>query len=129
MADLFKEVLPSIMVTGKNLLNEDGKFPDYVPFVVNRALSFHRDCIHYANDMNLHPNIPKEYQYKYLLYTIDKYKRPYVPWVKSKIDERLKYIKEYFDCSQKKAREYLGLLTDEDMNEIIKSLDRGGIEK
>lgn len=129
MADLFKEVLPSITQTGENLLKHDGTFPDYVPFVVNRALSRYRDCVEYAQDMNLYPNIPKEYQYKYLLYTINKYKRHYVPWFKSKIDNRLQYIQQYFDCSLKKAKDYLRLLDEEDINEIVEKFDRGGIEK
>jgi hypothetical protein len=34
---------------------EDGlEFKDYAPFIVNRSLSYHMDCVLYANEINLH---------------------------------------------------------------------------
>ena len=66
MADLFKDFLPSILQTKKPVLHDAIDYKEYNPFVVNRALSYHMDCILYVNDMNLHPGIEKDLQYQYL---------------------------------------------------------------
>jgi len=47
--DLFKDIIPSILQTKKCVINDEIDQKDYVPFVVNRALSYHMDCILYAN--------------------------------------------------------------------------------
>ena len=48
MPDLFKEIIPSILQTKENVFGED--YSDYVPYVVNKALSYHVDCVLYANE-------------------------------------------------------------------------------
>ena len=45
-------------------------FKDYAPFIVNRSLSYHIDCVLYANEMNLWPSTDKDMQYQYLLNSI-----------------------------------------------------------
>jgi hypothetical protein len=79
MSDLFKEIIPSILQTKKDVLNNES---DYVPFVVNKALSFHQDCILYANQINMFPSIPKSVQYQYYINTIRPYKRHFKKWLK-----------------------------------------------
>jgi len=64
--NLFKDIIPSIMTTGKVEVTEDNK-KDYVPFVVNRALSFHLDCLLAANEMNKLPGLDPVMQYHYLI--------------------------------------------------------------
>ena len=51
MADLFKQVIPSILKTKKNVLLDEVDTKEYKKqaFTVNRALSYHVDCILYAN--------------------------------------------------------------------------------
>ena len=57
MPDLFIEIIPSILQTKKSVVNDDIDAKDYVPFMVNRSLSYHMDCILYANEMNLYPRL------------------------------------------------------------------------
>ena len=52
MSDLFKDIIPSVLQTKKDVL-EDEK--DYNAFVVNKALSFHFDCVLQVNSMNMLP--------------------------------------------------------------------------
>ena len=74
MADLFKDILPSLMV--HNTKTEfDPK--EYVPFVINKALSFHYDCILQANEMNRLPGKDKQMQFDYLYHKVRKYRRPF----------------------------------------------------
>jgi len=123
MADLFKEIIPSILQNKHNVL-EDEK--DYNAYVVNRALSFHYDCILQANEMNRFPSLSGTMQYQYLLNSIRGYKRPFRPWQKRETIEDLEIVKEYYGYSNEKAKEALVLLKDADMQEIKKKLHKGG---
>ena len=67
MPDLFKEILPSILQTKKSVFRDELDFKEYKPFIVNRGLSYHMDCVLYVNEMNLHPGIDVDMQYSYLL--------------------------------------------------------------
>ena len=129
MADLFKDVIPSILQTKKNPFQDELDYKDYVPFVVNRALSYHLDCVLYVNELNCYPGLDKDLQYQYLLNSIRPMKRKFQPWQKSTTDKDLEYIKEYFGYSNQKAKEALSLLTDKQIEEIKIKTDKGGVKK
>ena len=74
--DLFKDIIPSILQTKNSVINQDNE-RDYIPFVVNRALSQHYDCILYANQMNMLSHADKLLQYQYFLNSIRHYNRPF----------------------------------------------------
>lgn len=126
MPDLFKEIIPSILQTKKCVINDDIDAKDYVPFVVNRAMSYHMDCVLYANELNMKPGIDKDMQYQYLLNSIRPMKRKFQPWQKSSAEKDLDCVKEYFGYSNQKAREALRILTDEQIAEIRRRIDKGG---
>ena len=125
MPDIFKEILPSILQNKKSVITENNK-RDYVPFVVNKALSFHYDCIMYANQMNMYPNIDNILQYQYYLNSIRSYKRPFQKWIKRETIADLDLVKEYYNISTEKAKEALSILTEDQLNIIRKKLDKGG---
>jgi len=129
MADLFKEIVPSILQTKVNYLRDDVDLKEYSPFMVNRALSYHMDCVLYANEMNKHHSIDKDMQYQYLLNSIRPVKRKFQPWQKSSTDKDLECIKEYFGYSNQKAKEALILLSAEQIAEIKIRTDKGGVKK
>jgi hypothetical protein len=124
MADLFKDIIPSILQTKKDCLDNE---KDYVPYVVNKALSQHMDCIMYANQMNLLPNTDKSMQYSYLLNTVRPYKRPYQKWLKKEKLEDLEVIKEYYKYSDEKARAVMSLLSAEQLDDLKKRIHKGGL--
>lgn len=103
-------------------------YKDYAPFIVNRSLSYHLDCILYANDMNMHPSIDKDMQYQYFLNSIRPMKRGFQPWQKSKTDENIECVKAYFGYSNAKAKEALRILTDEQIAVIKIKTDTGGVK-
>jgi hypothetical protein len=125
MSDLFKDILPSILQHKKPVL-EDPK--DYNAFVVNKALSFHYDCVLQANQMNLYPGLPGTLQYQYLLNKVRGYKRPYQKWVKRETTDDLEAVKEYYGYSDAKAKEVMVLLNDAQLEEIRKRLYKGGTD-
>jgi len=115
--DLFKELLPSIQQTKKHVL-EDEK--DYVPFVVNRMLSYHSDSILHANEMNRLYELPNRLQYDFYFYSIRAMKRGWASWIKPKKMEDLPAVKLYFGYSDAKAMEALKVLTEEQLEVIRK---------
>lgn len=124
MSDLFKDIIPSILQTKKNCLVDES---DYKPFIVNKALSFHYDCIMYANQMNICSNIDSTLQYHYYLNTIRPYKRPFQKWLKRETIEDLSVIKEHYKYSNEKAKDALSVLSDVQIDEIKKKRDKGGL--
>ena len=128
MPDLFKEIVPSILEKRKNVFETEADYKDYVPYVVNRSLSYHLDCILPVNDMNLYPGLDKDMQYQYLLNSIRPMKRKFQPWQKSKKEENIDCVKEYFGYSNAKAKEALRILTDEQIAEIKIKTDKGGVK-
>jgi len=129
MPDLFKEIIPSILQTKKSVIHDDLDRKDYKPFHVNRALSFHKDCILYANQMNLHPGIDNDMQYHYFLNTIRPMKRKFEPWQKSEVNKDIDSIKLYFGYSNEKAKEALRILNDEQIADIRAKTTKGGVKK
>lgn len=103
-------------------------FKDYAPFIVNRSLSYHLDCVPYIQEVNTHPFIDKDMQYQYLLNSIRPMKRKFVPWQKAGIDENIQSVKEYFGYSNQKAREALKILTKDQIAEIKRKTDKGGVK-
>lgn len=110
--------------------NPDGDldFVDYAPFIVNRSLSYHMDCVLYANEMNLYPGTDKDIQYQYFLNSIRPMKRGFQPWQKSKTDENIECVKAYFGYSNAKAKEALRILSDEQIAVIKIKTDTGGVK-
>jgi hypothetical protein len=126
MTDLFKDIIPSIMQTKKVVVTAENE-KDYVPFVVNRALSFHNDILMFVNQMNLVPNADPLLQYHYLLNTVRAYRRPFQKWQKRETVENLDAVKEYFGYSNEKAKDALSILSDAQIEEIKKNLNKGGL--
>ena len=127
MSDLFKEIIPSILQTKQHVITQDNE-KDYVPFVVNRAMSHHYDCVIQANQMNMLAHTDKLLQYHYFLNSIRPYKRPFKKWHKKETVESLNVIKEYYRCSDEKAREISVILSEVQIDELKKRLDKGGIQ-
>jgi hypothetical protein len=98
---------------------------DYVPFVVNRGLSFSADTILYANEMNCKPLTDRRMQYDYLYSSVRKRKR-YDKWVKpSEMDDELvEAVMLRYQVGRKRAMEYIRLLDDASLDALKRV--RGG---
>ena len=86
----------------------------YESFLVNRALSYHPDCIIPANEMNINGHIDKKLQHSYLLNTIRPRKR-FSKWAKSKESEYFEYVQMYYKSSRGETKTLLSILTDEQL--------------
>ena len=121
-----KNWLDSVNFSKRNIVEEDGaEIKTYVPFLMNRILSGHLDCIMFANEMNKFPNLDKDLQYSFYLNTLRK-KRRFSPWLRKDKVTDLEIVKQYYGYSNEKASNALKILTPEQINFIKQRLDIGG---
>ena len=122
-----KDWLNSINFTKQNLVEED---PDaikkYSPYIINRCLSGHLDCVLFANEMNKYSFLDKDMQYSFYLNTLRKKKR-FSPWLRKDKVTDLEIIKQYYGYSNEKASNALKILTPDQIKFIKQRLDTGGM--
>ena len=119
----------AILQNKKQLIVDDITEKGYVPFMVNRSLSYHKDCIIYANEMNQRHHLGKRLQNDFLLNTVRSQKRPFAKWVKSEKSEDIECVKLVYGLSDSKAREALRLLSNEQIQQLKEQTDIGGLGK
>jgi len=115
-----------IMQGKKDLIVDDITEKAYVPFLINKALSYQNDCILFANEMNRRHFIDNKLQNDYLINTVRSKKRPFSKWTKSEKSEDIECVKTFYGFSKTKAREALRILSDEDIQKIKEKTDIGG---
>ena len=121
-----KDWLNSVNFNKENLIKGN---PDivkqYPPFIVNKCLAGHLDCIMFANEMNKNHQLDKDMQYSFYLNSLRKKKR-FSPWIrKDKIDD-LECVKNYYGYSTEKALQALRILSSEQIKFIKQRLETGG---
>ena len=121
-----KDWLNSINFNKENLIEEDpSTIKDYAPYIINRCLSGHLDCVLFANEMNKYSFLDKDMQYSFYLNTLRKKKR-FSPWLrKEKVDD-LECVKQYYGYSNEKASQALKILSPQQLDYIRQRLETGG---
>ena len=124
-----KDWLNSINFNKQNLIEEDpSEIKNYPPYINNRCLSGHLDCIMFANEMNKYSFLDKDMQYSFYLNSLRKKKR-FSPWLRKDKVTDLEIIKQYYGYSNEKASNALKILTPEQINFIKQRLDTGGMKR
>ena len=126
MGNELKDWLNSINFTKKDLCEED---PDaikgYSPYIINRCLSGHIDCIMFVNEMNKYNFLDKDMQYSFYLNTLRKKKR-FSPWLRKDKVTDLQCVKQYYGYSNEKASQALKILSQQQLDYIKQRLETGG---
>lgn len=120
------DILNSINYTKDDVFDTVGE-DDYIPFIVNRILSYHPDALMPAQMLNMYADLPKRMQYDFLRLTLNKRKR-YCPLKKKEWSEHLDDVKMVFHCSNQKAEQILKILNDEqiaEIKEMVKGMKQG----
>jgi len=121
-----KDWLNSINFTKENLMEDNPDLKkEYAPYVINRCLSAHIDCVLFANEMNKNHHLDKDLQYSFYLNSLRKKKR-FSPWLRKDKVTDLECIKQYYGYSNEKASQALKILTKEQLTFIKQRLDIGG---
>jgi hypothetical protein len=116
----------------KQLIVDDLTEKGYEPFLVNRSLSQHKDCVLFANEMNQRHHLDKKMQNDFLLNTVRSMKRPFAKWAKwakSEKDDDISCVKTVYGLSDSKARDAMRLLTKEQIQQLKKETLTGGLGK
>ena len=123
------DYLNAILQNKKQLIVDDITEKGYEPFLINRGLSQHKDCILYANEMNRRHFLDKKLQNDFLLNTVRSQKRPFAKWIKIEKNDDLECIKQVYGFSDSKAREALQLLSKDQIQQLKEQTDTGGLRK
>ena len=129
MYDLFKDYLPAINHTKKNLMNSDDPMWEkkYPAFMVNKVLSGFSDTIMLTNEMNRNHFLDRDMQFQFLLNSIRSKKR-FTPFLRASKIKDIECVKEYYGYSNEKAKSALDILTKEQLKLIKERLYKGGIK-
>jgi len=127
MYDLFKDYLPAINHTKKNLMDSDDVMWEkkYPAFMVNKVLSGFSDTIMLTNEMNRNHFLDRDMQFQFLLNSIRTKKR-FTPFLRASKIKDIECVKEYYGYSNEKAKTALDILTKEQLKLIKDSLYKGG---
>ena len=121
-----KDWLNSINQSKENIMDNDPTSKkDYPPYIINRCLSGHIDCLMYANEMNKYHSLDKKLQYDFFINTLRSKKR-FSPWLKKEQVKDLEVVKSYYQYSNEKAKQVLKILSKEQINFIKSKLETGG---
>jgi Bacteriophage clamp loader A subunit len=101
----------------------------YDPYLINKALSFTKDTILYANEMNMNYELDVQLQYDYLYHSIRPGKRTY-QWVKAPKEEDedsdFSVVQAYYGYNNEKTRQALAILDKMQLDKIRNELIKGG---
>jgi len=101
----------------------------YLPFMVNRGLSYFNDTVLLANEMNRYAALPVKMQYDFLKNTVRAKKR-FSKWSKKMDDGAdVQMLMQHYCYSAEKARDVLPLLSESALSSIRSSREHGGCSK
>ena len=125
--DLFKDYLPAINYTKKNLMDSDDPFwaKKYPAYMVNKVLSSFIDTLSKANEINKFASLDNDMQFQFLLNSIRSKKR-FTPYLRSEKIADIECVKEQYGYNMEKARTALKILTKNQLKLIKEKLYKGG---
>ena len=111
---------------GKNLFSDPTtEEKSYVPFVVNRALSYHGDAVLLANEANRRHQLSPRMQYDFLRHSLRPRKR-FSKWLKNEDSDAVLLIKKAYGYSSEKARQVAPLFNSQKLQQLARAIDVGG---
>tara|TARA_B100000242_G_scaffold235633_1_gene175497 strand:- start:108 stop:485 length:378 start_codon:yes stop_codon:yes gene_type:complete len=119
------EYANAINYTKKNIMVDDLAEKAYLPYMINRQLSYFPDTVLAANEMNRNHHLDNRLQFDFFINIIRKRKR-FSKWFKPEQISDLENIKQYYGYSNDKARQVLPLLSTEQINELKNKVAKGG---
>jgi hypothetical protein len=119
------EYVNSINYSKKNIMDTPEKEKGYNPFMINRSLSYFNDTVILANEMNKYHHLDGRLQYSFLINIVRKRKR-FSKWNKPQKHNDIEVVKRYYGYSNEKAEQVLPLLSQPQLLELRKKVNKGG---
>jgi NACalpha-BTF3-like transcription factor len=110
----------------KDIMQDEETERAYVPFVVNRQMSYFNDTVLVANQANMMSHVDHRLQYHYLLNTIKPRKR-FSKWAKRHEDSDIELVMMHYGYNYEKAHTALSLLTKHQLDTIKNKYNKGGM--
>lgn len=99
----------------------------YNPWIINKAFSYYADTILYANEINMYGGCDNLLQHDFYLNSLSKKKR-FSKWSKTvKLDD-IELLSKFYNVNATVAKEYLSLLTEEQLKSIRIRASKGGLQ-
>ena len=118
------DVLNSVNHNKKDILDAENE-KQYPSFMVNRGLSYFRDTVLLANEMNMNHHLDGRLQFDFLRNAIRARKR-FSKWAKKAKMDNIDVIKEAYGYSTAKAEAVSDLFTQQDIDNLSQKLSKGG---
>jgi len=122
------EYVSSINYNKRDIMVDDIAEKEYNAYIINKALSFFPDTILFANEMNKFHHLDARLQYDFFINIIKK-KQRFSKWLKPSEVENLELIKNYYGYSNEKAKSVLTLISNEQIDELKRRMNKGGRTK
>lgn len=119
------DFINSINYSKDDLIVDDWSEKQYVPYIINKGLSYGSDTVIPANEMNSRPHLDKKLQYQFLINTIRPRKR-FNKWIKAEKIEAIEVLKTYYGYSTDKAKQILPLFNQTQLDNLKQKLQKGG---
>ena len=107
-----------------NSFTEEDK-KSFEPYMIHRFLSMNPEYIEFVNLVQTFPYTDKEKIYNIYLYMIPK-KKMFLKYIKSSTKKRqeklLGYIASYYECSLGEANEYIDILRENGVKDILNKM-------
>jgi|TARA_B100000925_G_scaffold212128_1_gene161867 methyltransferase-like protein len=108
-----------------DIMIDDIAEKQYNSFLINRGLSYFKDTVIMANEMNINHHIDNRLQFDFLINIVRRKKR-FSKWNKPETVNDLDVIKEYYGYSNKQAKAVHNLLSSDKIGELRKKVYKGG---
>jgi hypothetical protein len=113
----------------KSIMVDESDRKQYLPFIINRTLSYHQDTVLFANEMNLNSHLPEMMQYDFLRLLIRPKKR-FAKWAKPlPAPDDLNLLMKEYSCNRTKAQEALSIISQDELSRIRSRQFCGGVQK
>ena len=126
------DFMNAVSLTKEDIISNDEN-PEYIEkqynaYIINRGFSYFEDTILHANEMNQRADMFNDGQFEYYRAVLRKRKR-FSKWHKAEKNEDLDAIQEVYSCNRTIAKQYLKVLSREDMKTVHDKLSIGGVTK
>jgi hypothetical protein len=104
----------------ENLMVDEVSEKEYNRWLVNKALSYFKDTVLYANEINMNSHLSNRMQYEYYLHSIRPAKR-FSKWSKTNKNDDTDLICRVYNCNKRIAAVYLKVISENDLKQLRKN--------
>lgn len=111
-----------------SIMADESDRKQYLPFIINRSLSYHQDTVMLANEMNLNAHLDVQEQYDFLRHTVRPRKR-FAKFQKPQRKEDVDILIQEYSMNRQRAEESLAIISKDELNRLRAKQQRGGLKK